>query len=143
MKENSAEVTLMLIDDDDIDAMALQRSFGRQKLGNRIIRAHDGQEAFEMLEAGMVPYPFIILLDLQMPRMTGIEFLGKLRTHAKFHDSIVFVLTTSKAEQDLDASYDQNIAGYFVKEEAGENFVDVVTTLDCYWKVVHFPSKKI
>ncbi len=142
MKQNSKEVTLMLIDDDDVDAMALQRSFHKQKLGNRIIRAHDGQEALEMLEGGQVPYPFIIILDLQMPRMTGIEFLGKLRAHPEFHDAVVFVLTTSKAEQDLDATYNQHIAGYFVKEETGENFIDVVAVLDSYWKIVQLPIKK-
>jgi CheY-like chemotaxis protein len=140
--EPSTEVTLFLIEDDDVDAMSIERSFAKQRIRNQIVRAHDGIEALEFLKEGKVSHPFIILLDLQMPRMTGLEFLKELRGNAEHFDAIVFVLTTSKADQDLIASYNQFIAGYFVKDNAGENFIDVVNALDSYWKILHLPSKK-
>ena len=92
------------------------------------------------LRQGSVPKPYIILLDLQMPRMTGLEFLSELRADEAIADSIVFVLTTSKSDKDMVASYKKHVAGYFLKEGAGVQFLDVVKTLESYWRVVHFPE---
>ena len=137
---NSSDVVLLLIEDDDIDAMTVERSFIRQRIANPIVRAYDGVEALELLRSGKISRPLIILLDLQMPRMGGIEFLKTIRTDEDLLDLVVFVLTTSKSEQDMLTSYKQQIAGYFVKGEAGENFLDIVDVLDSYWKVVHLPE---
>lgn len=141
MKEkNSNEVTLFLIEDDDIDAMSIKREFKTRRIANPIIRAKDGVDAFELLESGQINRPFVILLDLQMPRMGGLEFLTKLRANIKYKDSVVFVLTTSEDEQDIFDSYQLNIAGYFVKDEVGVGFIGIVDILDGYWKVVHLPT---
>lgn len=141
MKEkNSNEVTLFLIEDDDIDAMSIKREFKARRIANPIIRAKDGVDAFELLESGQINRPFVILLDLQMPRMGGLEFLTKLRANIKYKDSVVFVLTTSEDEQDIFDSYQLNIAGYFVKDEVGVGFIGIVDILDGYWKVVHLPT---
>jgi CheY-like chemotaxis protein len=138
---NSEEVTLFVIEDDDIDYMSIKREFKSRKIANPILRAKDGVEAFELLESDKVIRPFIILLDLQMPRMNGLEFLTKLRAHEKYKNSVVFILTTSQDEQDIFDSYQLNTAGYFIKDEVGEGFIGIVDILDGYWKVVHLPMK--
>lgn len=139
MTKTSKEVTLLLVEDDDVDAMTIERSFKTNRIANPIIRAYDGREALEMLRNNQVNSPYVILLDLQMPRMNGIEFLEALRADKELAHSVVFVLTTSKAEEDMIAGYEKNIAGYFLKDQSGDNFIDLVNVLDSYWKVVHFP----
>ncbi|WP_293751375.1 response regulator [uncultured Paraglaciecola sp.] len=138
-KTNSKEVSLFLIEDDDIDAMSIKREFNRRKMVNPIIRAKDGVEAFEFLTVEKINRPFVILLDLQMPRMNGLEFLTKLRADSHYKNSVVFVFTTSQNEQDIFKSYELNIAGYFIKDEVGEGLINIVDILDSYWKVVHLP----
>ena len=130
MKDSSGEVTLLLVEDDDVDAMTIQRSFKANRIGNPIIRAYDGLAALDMLRNGEIPSPYVILLDIQMPRMNGLEFLEKIRADEALKHSVVFVLTTSKAEEDITAGYQQHIAGYFVKNESGENFIDLVNVLE-------------
>jgi CheY-like chemotaxis protein len=119
--------------------MSIKREFKRRRIANPIIRAKDGVEAFELLDSGKISRPFVILLDLQMPRMNGLEFLTKLRSNSHFKNSVVFILTTSQDEQDIFNSYELNVAGYFIKDEVGEGFIGIVDILDGYWKVVHLP----
>lgn len=133
------EITVFLIDDDDVDVMGVKRAFKKAKILNPIVVAKDGVDALEQLRAGKVTKPYLVLLDLNMPRMGGLEFLDEVRKDSKLKDSIIFVLTTSKAEQDKCAAYQRNIAGYIVKENVGEEFLDAVSLLDMYWKIVEFP----
>lgn len=140
MVGSSSDVTLLLVEDDDVDAMTIERSFLKQRIANPIVRAYDGIEALELLRSNQVSRPLIILLDLQMPRMGGIEFLKELRADEDLSELVVFVLTTSKSEEDMLASYRQHIAGYFVKGKSGEQFLDIVNVLDSYWKVVQLPK---
>jgi len=135
-------VSLLLIEDDDIDAMYIMRDFKKRKIANPFLRAVDGLDALEKLRNGKVARPFIILLDLQMPRMNGIEFLEELRKDEALSDSVVFVLTTSKDERDIVSSYENHIAGYFVKEAPGEGFLSVIEVLDGYWRLAHLPPQK-
>ena len=120
--------------------MSITRAFKKMHIGNNIIRANDGQEGLDLLRSGAVPSPYIILLDLQMPRLNGLEFLEAIREDPELAQSTVFVLTTSKSDEDITASYKKNIAGYFVKEQVGEGFLDIVKMLKGYWKIVHFPE---
>ena len=136
---DNKEVTILLVEDDDVDAMTIERAFKKLRIGNTIVRACDGLEAFELLNDSVLASPFIILLDLQMPRMNGLEFLEALRKDPKHASSIVFVLTSSKADEDMISSYKHNVAGYFLKNSAGDEFLDIVNVLDGYWKIVHFP----
>jgi CheY-like chemotaxis protein len=136
---DNKEVTILLVEDDDVDAMTIERAFKKLRIGNTIVRACDGLEAFEILNDAGIASPFIILLDLQMPRMNGLEFLEALRNDPKHASSIVFVLTTSKTDEDMISSYKHNVAGYFLKNSAGDEFLDIVNVLDGYWKIVHFP----
>ena len=133
------EVTVLLVEDDEVDVMAVLRAFERAKIGNPVKVAHDGIEALEILREGAVNKPFLILLDLNMPRMNGLEFLDVIRADKNLKDAVVFVLTTSKAEEDKCAAYQHNIAGYIVKERVGEEFLDAVSLLSHYWKIVELP----
>ena len=120
--------------------MTIERGFLKQRIANPIVRAYDGIEALELLRSNKVSRPLIILLDLQMPRMGGIEFLKQLRADETLSDLVVFVLTTSKSEEDMLSSYKQHIAGYFIKGDSGEKFLDIVNVLDSYWKIVQLPK---
>ena len=133
------ELTILLVEDDDVDAHGVVRSFRKRQIGNSIVRAKDGQEALELLTNGEVSSPHIILLDLQMPRMNGIEFLEHVRSDPQLKTSVIFVLTTSRAEEDITASYKKNIAGYFVKDDVGANFSDMIDMLQGYWKIAYLP----
>ncbi|MEM9457692.1 MAG: response regulator [Myxococcota bacterium] len=137
-------IHILLIEDDIVDVRAIQRSFKREKLPNPMSVARDGLEGLALLRgsppAPTIPRPFLILLDLCMPRMNGIEFLAELRADPKLKDAIVFVLTTSRAERDKSAAYDKNVAGYIVKGDIGQGFSSLATMLDHYWALVELPT---
>ena len=142
MTKRTREVTLFLIEDDDVDATNIERSFVKKRIKNRIVRARDGIEALELMRSDAIPVPYIVLLDLKMPRMDGLEFLRHIRADDNLNETVVFVLTTSLDEEDIAASYKEHIAGYFVKDETGDKFLNIVELLDGYWKVVHLPAEK-
>ena len=136
-------VTVLLVEDNQIDVEAVVRAFGERKIANPMVVAKDGREALEILRTpGKVPRPFLTLLDLNMPRMNGIEFLAELREDSLLRDSVVFVLTTSKSDEDRAAAYDANIAGYIVKSDVGRGFLKLVELLDKYWHVVVLPGAR-
>ena len=133
-------VTVFLIEDDDIDAEAIERAFAAAKLANPLIRARNGRDALAMLQQGQVPQPCVILLDINMPRMNGHAFLEALRNDKTYKHLIVFILTTSKNDEDKCKAYKKHVAGYMVKEEVGDEFMRMISMLDSYWKVVHLPK---
>jgi CheY-like chemotaxis protein len=137
-------VTILLVDDDKVDAMAVKRSFRALKIANPIIEAHDGIAALERLrgENGVekLQPPYLVLLDLNMPRMGGIEFLDALRRDPELRATLVFVMTTSAAEEDRIRAYDKNIAGYILKHRPGQTFLESISMLEHYWRVIEFPS---
>lgn len=134
------DVSILLIEDDDVDVIGIQRCFKKRHMQNEIIRAKSGKEALALMKANAIPFPFIILLDLNMPSMDGLEFLAYLREFEKFKHSIVFVLTTSKSEQDVLLSFEKHVAGYFLKNEAGKGYESIVDCLEAYIQVAHFPT---
>lgn len=140
-------VHLLLIEDDQVDAEAIQRAFRQQRIANPFIVVPDGVEALKALrgEDGYdpVPKPYLILLDLNMPRMNGIEFLQALRRDPELQRSIVFVLTTSDREEDKLAAYEEHVAGYILKSRAGEDFLEVIKLLRTYWRIVEFPPNEV
>jgi CheY-like chemotaxis protein len=141
-KQNYKEVTLLIVDDDDIDAIALERALRKLRLLNTVLRARDGREALELLHAGAVPAPYIILLDLNMPRMNGLEFLNALRTDPQLTHAVVFVLTTSKSDEDLVAAYRNHVAGYVFKQHMDRDFLEVIGFIEHYWRLVELPVTK-
>lgn len=123
-------VSLLLVEDDAIDVMTVERMLRKQHIANPLFVARDGVEALEMLrgQGGRqpVPAPFLILLDLNMPRMNGLEFLTELRRDPQHQRATVFVLTTSDAPEDRLAAYEHRVAGYIVKDRMGEDLLDLL-----------------
>ena len=139
-------VNILLVEDDEVDVMAIKRAFRELKIANPITEAKDGIEAFEILRGvnghDQIPRPLIILLDLNMPRMGGMEFLDELRKDPNLHRCVVFVMTTSADEQDRIRAYDKNVAGYVLKHDLGRSFLDAIAMLQHYWRVVELPDIK-
>ncbi len=137
-------VTLLLVEDDAVDAEAIQRAFRQQRIANPFVVVHDGVEALAALRGESdveVPHPYIMLLDINMPRMNGIELLEALRADPALSRTVVFVLTTSDREEDKVAAYDRHVAGYILKSRAGEDFLEVIRLLKVYWRLVEFPPE--
>ena len=139
-------VSILLLEDDDADAKAVMRAFRKAKIVNPVHRAVDGIEALDILRgkdgSAALSEPYIILADINMPRMSGLEFLQELRADARLKQAIVFMLTTSKRDTDRVTAYDLNVAGYIVKERAGEDFLSLAQMLSQYWEIVELPGSK-
>lgn len=134
---SSKVVTILLVEDDEIDVRALRWAFDKLKIANPLVIARDGVEAWQMLAE--LPRPYLVITDINMPRMNGIELLRKIRQSTDFRDSIVFMLTTSNDEQDKIDAYDLNVAGYMLKSDMGTSFTRAIGLIENYWKVVEFP----
>jgi CheY-like chemotaxis protein len=137
---NNRDLNILLVEDDDIDFMSIIRSFKKRKILNKITRAIDGVHALELLRQERIPKPFVVLLDLQMPRMSGLEFLNTIRNDEVLNDIVIFVLTTSDNEQDIVKSYKKHVAGYFLKDRVSDQFLDVVDVLHGYWRILQLPK---
>lgn len=138
-------LNILLVEDDEVDVMNVQRAFQRNKITNPLYVAHNGLEALEMLrgndEAGpVVPSDRrIILLDISMPKMNGIEFLQELRQDPELASIPVIVLTTSDEDQDRMNAYKFNVAGYILKPVKFVNFAEVMAALNKYWTLCEMP----
>jgi CheY-like chemotaxis protein len=137
---SSKVVTILLVEDDEVDVRALRWAFDKLKIANPLHVARDGVEALEML--GALPRPYLVITDINMPRMNGIELLRNIRAHPDLRDSIVFVLTTSNDEQDKIDAYNLNVAGYMLKSDMGTSFTRAIGLVENYWKVVEFPGQR-
>jgi CheY-like chemotaxis protein len=137
-------VQLLHVEDDDLCLMGMNRAFKAAKIANPVSFAHAGIEALEMLRGTngrpRVPRPFLILLDLNMPRMNGIEFLTELRIDEELKKSIVFIMTTSDAAEDKIKAYNLGVAGYILKSNPANAFLEATALLDIYCRVVEFPA---
>jgi CheY-like chemotaxis protein len=138
-------IHILLVEDDEIDAEAIMRGFFSQRIANPFTLVADGIEALDALRGKnghpRVPRPYMILLDINMPRMNGLEFLEEVRADPELAQSVVFVLTTSNRDEDMMAAYRKHIAGYLLKARAGKDFVDLISLLDSYWRIVEFPHE--
>lgn len=133
-------LNILLVEDDDVDVMNVRRAFDRNRIANPLFVANDGFEALEMLRNGTVPPSRrILLLDLNMPRMSGIELLRELRRDPDLQHTPVVVLTTSNDERDKIEAYNLNVAGYLLKPVTFTNFVELMAALDKYWTLVELP----
>ena len=133
-------LNILLVEDDQVDVMNVKRAFERNRILNPLHVASDGIEALEMLRGGTIPAGRrIILLDLNMPRMNGIEFLRELRADPALNPTPVVVLTTSNDDRDRIEAYNLNVAGYLLKPVTFINFVELTATLNKYWTLVELP----
>ena len=130
---------ILLVEDDRVDAMTVQRALEEIRVTNRLNIAGDGEEALAHLRDPETEEPCIILLDLNRPRMNGIEFLRVVKKDPVLRRIPVVVLTTSRDEQDKMDSFDLGVAGYMVKPVDYQQFVEVVKTIDLYWTLSELP----
>jgi CheY-like chemotaxis protein len=139
----AAPLSILLVEDDDGDAKAVERAFRGTRNVNPIVRVSDGIAALEMLKSSdglaKLPAPRVFLVDLNMPRMNGTQFVRAVRDDDDLRRSIVFMLTTSKRIEDKIAAYNLNVAGYIAKATVGEDFMSLVNLLDCYRRIVEMP----
>jgi len=143
-QQPSKTVSILLVEDDKIDQKSLQRSFKKLRISNPLVIANDGVEAWEILTAkdgsAELKRPFMVILDINMPRMNGIELLRKIRAHDDLKDTIVFMLTTSNDEKDKFQAFDCNVAGYMLKTDMDNSFMEAVELVENYWRVFEFPA---
>lgn len=135
---------LLLVDDDEVDVMTVQRALKKNNITNPFYVANNGMEALAMLrgEDNLPRIPLerrLVLLDLNMPKMGGIEFLRELRADPNLRAIPVIVLTTSQEDKDKVEAYHLNVAGYIVKPVTFTNFVKVVAALNQYWTLSEMP----
>lgn len=131
---------ILLIEDDRIDALAVKRAFKAIQVTNPLDIAENGELALNHLKSGQRPMPCIILLDLNMPRMGGIELLHHLKADPRLKRIPVVVLTASGAEQDKNTCFSLGVAGYMIKPVDFNQFIDVVKTIDQYWTLSELPE---
>jgi CheY-like chemotaxis protein len=138
-------INILLVEDDEVDVMNVRRAFKKGHISNPLYVAGNGLEALEMLrgEGGsLLVLPTerrLILLDLNMPKMNGIEFLTELRADPQLKHTPVVVLTTSSEDRDRVSAYDLNVAGYLLKPVTFGTFVETMTTLNQYWALCQMP----
>lgn len=131
--------SILLVEDDDVDAMTVRRAFKELKVTNPLIQRGNGEAAIEYLRGCGHESPCLILLDLNMPVMNGIEFLQVVKQHSTWRRIPAVVLTTSEEEQDKIASFDLSVAGYMTKPVDYRQFVEAMRTIDAYWTLSEVP----
>jgi CheY-like chemotaxis protein len=130
-------LNILLVEDDEVDVMNVRRAFQKSHIMNPLFVAGDGVEALEKLRGGEIPRGRrLVLLDLNMPRMNGIELLRELRSDSELQATPVVVLTTSNDDRDKIEAYNLNVAGYLVKPVTFSNFCEVMVALNKYWSLV-------
>lgn len=136
-------INLLLVDDDEVDVMNVQRAFKKNNIANPLYVASNGLEALEILrgqgEQQLPPQRRLILLDLNMPKMGGIEFLRELRADPELKVIPVIVLTTSNEDSDKVEAYNFNVAGYILKPVTFSKFVETMAALNKYWMLSEMP----
>jgi CheY-like chemotaxis protein len=133
-------LNILLVEDDDVDVMNVRRAFEKNHITNPLFVATNGVDALEQLRGGKIPRDRrIVLLDLNMPQMNGIEFLREIRRDPELNLMPVVVLTTSNDERDRIEAYNLNVAGYLLKPVTFSNFCDVMAALNKYWALVELP----
>jgi CheY-like chemotaxis protein len=134
---------ILLVEDDDVDAMTVERALSELKIANELVLKSNGVEAMKYLSDENNRKPCVILLDLNMPKMNGIEFLKIIKKDRNFKKIPVVALTTSKEDKDKLESFKLGIAGYMVKAVDYKEFVEVVRAIDLYWTLSEFSTDKM
>jgi CheY-like chemotaxis protein len=137
---SNSSLNILLVEDDEVDVMNVKRAFEKNHITNPLFVASNGLEALEKLRSGEVPQGRrIVLLDLNMPKMNGIEFLRELRNDPALAATPVVVLTTSNNDRDKIDAFNLNVAGYLVKPVTFAEFSELMVTLNKYWTLVEMP----
>ena len=131
---------ILLVEDDQVDVMTVRRALQEIRVTNPVLHCENGEEALKYLRNPDSPKPCIILLDLNMPIMNGIEFLREVKHDALLKRIPAVVLTTSGEEQDKLSSFDLGVAGYIAKPVDYRQFVEVMRIIDAYWTISEVPQ---
>ncbi len=130
--------TILVVEDDEVDVMTIKRAMKEIHVTNPVEVRWNGEEALEYLQ-GERELPGIVLLDLNMPRMNGMEFLQQVRSDERLKRIPVVVLTTSREEQDRFSSFNLGVAGYMIKPVDYLQFVEVIRAINLYWTLSELP----
>jgi CheY-like chemotaxis protein len=131
---------VLLVEDDSVDVMTVKRALKDLDVKNPLVRAPNGEEALKYLQNNANAEPCVILLDLNMPRMNGIEFLKIAKSDTGLKGIPIVILTTSRADQDKLACFDSSVAGYIVKPVDYKGFLDAMKILNLYWTLSELPG---
>ena len=133
--------SLLLIEDDTVDAMAIKRAIDQTGEIDELIHVVNGEEGLEYLQSQGNDTPFLIMLDLNMPRMNGLEFLEAVKEDQMLCRIPVVVLTTSTKSCDIDGTFSHSVAGYMVKPIDYEKLVQIIQTVSDYWTINVLPAR--
>ena len=131
---------ILLVEDDNVDAMMTQRALNDIKVTNEMVHKIDGEDALDYLRDETAQKPCVILLDLNMPRMNGFEFLKVVKAEPALKRIPVVVLTTSDDDRNVGESFNLHVAGYIVKPVDYKQFIEAMRTLDMYWTLSRLPN---
>ena len=131
---------VLLVEDDHVDAMTVKRALKDLNVMNPLVHTINGEEALAHLINDCNEKPCVILLDLNMPKMNGIEFLKIIKADEKLKRTPVVILTTSRDTQDKRETFALNIAGYIVKPSDYKKFVEAIRTVNLYWTTSELPD---
>jgi CheY-like chemotaxis protein len=132
---------ILLVEDDLVDAMTFKRALGDLEIRNQVIHSLNGEEALEYLRNDDNAQPCFVFLDLNMPRMNGIEFLKIVKADDKLKKIPIVVLTTSDNEKDIIESFELSVAGYMIKPADYKAFIEAIRTVNLYWNLSKMPNK--
>jgi CheY-like chemotaxis protein len=138
----SKSLNILLVEDDEVDIMNVQRAFKKNNIGNPLFVARNGLEALQLLRNEtdvLMPRIHVILLDINMPKMGGIEFLTEIRKDPALKAISVFVMTTSNEDGDKISAFNLNVAGYILKPLSFESFANSISVLNHYWHLCEQP----
>jgi CheY-like chemotaxis protein len=130
---------ILLVDDDSTEMMTVKRALKELGVPNELVHRLDGEDALDYLRAHVTKSPCVILLDLNMPKMRGTEFLAAIKANAELRQIPVIIFTASNDEVDKDKCFELCAAGYVVKPQNYEEFLNAVKTLDTYWTLSELP----
>lgn len=130
---------ILLIEDDSVDVMTVKRAFKELDVTNQLVSTSDGEEALEYLNNDATTKPCVILLDLNMPRMNGTEFMKIAKADESLKTIPIIVFTTSNTEHDITQSFELGAAGYMVKSVDYHKFIETIKTIDSYWTLSKLP----
>ena len=131
---------ILLVEDDDVDVMTVERAFKDLAIKNQLVNTANGEEALEYLKTDSNRKPCIILLDLNTPKMNGLEFLKLIKADKTLRKIPVIILTTSSQQQDIVECFKLSVAGYIVKSIDYAKFAKAISTINLYWTLSKLPS---
>jgi len=134
------EIEVLLVEDNPSDVELTLRALQKRNLANRVVVARDGVEALQLLERAEQP-PKVVLLDLKLPKLNGLEVLRRMKSDDRTRRIPVVVLTSSHEEPDVEESYRLGVNSYIVKPVDFESFASAVAEVGLYWLLLNHPPE--